>query len=278
MRSILRSILPVLVIGAVGATLAACGGEGGTEASDEEAPIVVEEGGPIALGDPGPGEDEIDVVEEPAPEPEPRVIERTVIRERPRAEPRREEPVREAPRPAPEPEPEPEPEPVTAIPSGTNVPVTVMVRLDSENHDVGDRWSGRVARDVVVRDRVVIPAGAAVSGVITAIDEGDRSGNGSMTLVARSIETAEGTRSVAAAPVSSGVMYEDKGFPTKETAIGAGAGAALGAIIGGKKGAAIGAGVGGAGGAVAGKQRNDQEVAIESGTTVTIRLEEDVPL
>lgn len=268
MRSILRSILPVLLIGAVGATLAACGGEGGAEASDEEAPIVVEEGGPIALGDPGPSEDEIDVVEEP--EPEPRVVERTIIRERPRAEPRREEPAREAPRPAPE--------SVTAIPSGTNVPVTMMVRLDSENHDVGDTWSGRVARDVVVRDRVVIPAGAAVSGVITAIDEGDRSGNGSMTLVARSLETAEGTRSVAAAPVSSGVMYEDKGFPTKETAIGAGAGAALGAIIGGKKGAAIGAGVGGAGGAVAGNQRNDQEVAIESGTTVTIRLEEDVPL
>lgn len=265
MRSILRSILSVLVIGAVGATLAACGGEDGTEASDEEAPIVVEEGGPIALGDPGLVEDEIDVVEEP----EPRVVERTVVvRERPRAEPRSEEPAREAPRPAP----------VTAIPSGTNVPVTVMVRLDSENHDVGDTWSGRVARDVVVRDRVVIPAGAAVSGVITAIDEGDRSGNGSITLVARSIETAEGTRSVAAAPVSAGVMYEDEGFPTKETAIGAGAGAALGAIIGGKKGAAIGAGVGGAGGAVAGKQRNDQEVAIESGTTVTIRLDGDVPL
>jgi len=270
-----RSILPFLLIGALGATLAACGSEGGTEASDEEAPIVVEEGGPIALGDPGPVEGEIDVVEEPEPEPEPRVVERTVVvRERPPAEPRREEPARAAPRP----EPEPEPEPVTAIPSGTNVPVTVMVRLDSENHDVGDRWSGRVARDVVVRDRVVIPAGAAVSGVITAIDEGDRSGNGSITLATRSIETAEGTRSVAAAPVSAGVTYEDKGFPVKETGIGAGAGAALGAIIGGKKGAAIGAGVGGAGGAVAGKARNDKEVAIESGTTVTIRLEGDVPL
>jgi len=117
-----------------------------------------------------------------------------------------------------------------------------------------------------------------VSAVILRIDEGDRSGNGSITLATRSIETAEGTRSVAAAPVSAGVTYEDKGFPVKETGIGAGAGAALGAIIGGKKGAAIGAGVGGAGGAVAGKARNDKEVAIESGTTVTIRLEGDVPL
>lgn len=270
MRSIVRSVLPVLLVGSIGLAPLACG-ESGSEAEEEDLPIVVEEGGPIALGETEPTEDEIDVVEEP----EPRVVERTVVvRERPRT---REEPAREAPtreeRPA-----EPEPEPVTAIPAGTQVPVTILARLDSENHEVGSSWSGRVARDVVVRDRVVIPAGAAVSGVVTAIDEGDKTGRGSITLVARSIETAAGTRSVAAAPTSAGESYRDEGFPTKETAIGAGAGAALGAIIGGKKGAAIGAAAGGAGGAAMGSQRNDQEVAIASGTTVTIRLDESVNL
>lgn len=267
MRSIIRYALPVFMVGSIGLAATACGGDGASEA-EEDLPIVVEEGGPIALGEAEPTEEEIDIVDE---EPEPRVVERTVVvreRPQPRAEAPREEPARA----------EPEPEPVTAIPAGTRVPVTILARIDSENHEVGSTWSGRVARDVVVRDRVVIPAGASVSGVVTAIDEGDKTGQGSITLVARSVETAAGSRSIAAAPASAGESYEDKGFPTKETAIGAGAGAAIGAIIGGKKGAAIGAGAGGAGGAVMGSQRDDQEVAIGAGTTVTIRLDESVNL
>lgn len=254
----------------VGLTLVACGNEGPAE---EELPIVVEESGPIALGEPDSTltEPEVNVVEE-----EPRVVTRTVVvRERPR-----EAPPAETPREEPAEEPrDVTPARPTAIPAGTQIPIEILARIDSENNDVGDAWTGRVTRDVVIDGQVVVPAGAAVSGVVTAIDEGDdNDGHGSITLDARSIETVAGTRSIAAAPVAGGESYRDQGFPTKETAIGAGAGAAIGAIIGGKKGAAIGAAAGGAGGAAMGSARRDYEVALSAGSRMTIRLEDATAL
>lgn len=251
----------------VGLTSAACGE--GERPVDEELPIVVEESGPIALGEPDTmlSEPEVDVVEE-----QPRVVTRTVVvRERPRETPR------EAP--AESPREDVTPPRVTAIPGGTHIPIEILARIDSENNDVGDGWTGRVTRDVVVNGRVVVPAGAAVSGVVTAIDEGDASdGSGSITLEARSIETVAGTRSIATGPMSGGESYRDQGFPAKETAIGAGAGAAIGAVIGGKKGAAIGAAAGGAGGAAMGSQRRDYEVVLAAGSRMTIRLERPTDL
>ncbi|MGH7563421.1 MAG: YMGG-like glycine zipper-containing protein, partial [Gemmatimonadota bacterium] len=239
-RSIERWLL-VLTVGSIGIAALACGGEGADEV-DDDLPIVVEDSGPIALADSvGPTADEIDVVEE-----QPRVVERTVVvRERPRVEPT---PV------APAPDPTPAPSRPSAIPAGTSISFSTLHQVDSEHNDVGSTWTGRVTRNVVVGGKVVIPAGATVTGVVTNMNEGDdNGGNGSITLEARSVETAYGTRSIAASPVAGGHSYADKGFPTKETAIGAGAGAVLGGIIGGKKGAAIGAGVGGAGGAAMGQ-------------------------
>lgn len=238
------------------------------EAQEEDLPIVVEEGGPIALGEPDttPFEDEVQVVQE-----QPRVVTRTVyVRDRPAPAPA---PAAEAPRE------DVSPPRASAIPAGTSVPLEILAQIDSEHHDVGDAWTGRVTRDIVVNGRVVIPAGAAISGVVSAINEGDdNGGNGFVTLDARSVETVEGTRSIAAAPVSAGASYREGGFPAKETAIGAGAGAAIGAIVGGKKGAAIGAAAGGAGGAAMGASRRDYEVAVAAGTVLTIRLESPVSL
>lgn len=254
---------PIVVLLVVFGLVACQGGE-----AEEDVPIVVEETGPIALGEPDtvPFEEEVQVVEEE----EPRVVTRTVVvRERPA-------PARETPREEPR---DVTPARPTSIPAGTSVPIEILAQIDSENHDVGDAWTGRVTRDVTVNGRVVIPAGAAVSGVVTAIDEGDESdGNGSITLQARSIETVAGTRPIATAAVSGGRSYRDEGFPTKETAIGAGAGAAIGAVVGGKKGAAIGAAAGGAGGAAMGSARRDYEVAMPAGTTLTIRIERPTEL
>jgi hypothetical protein len=263
MRSNRRSMIAAGMAALIAGTILACQGE----TAEEDTPIVVEEGGPIALGESlpsGPTEEEIQLAEEP------QVVTRTVVvRERPVPAPR-DEPVTRAPvapsRPA-------------SIPAGTSVPVTLLAQVDSEHNDVGESWTGRVTRDVVVGGQVVIPAGAAVSGVVVAMDEGDRNeGRGSITLEARSIETTSGTRSIASAPVSGGHSYAEESFPAKETAIGAGAGAAIGAIVGGKKGAAIGAAAGGMGGAAMGSARADYEVAMPAGTDFTIRISSDVAL
>lgn len=267
MKTTVRHFVATLATVSLGLGLAACD----READEQDVPIVVEESGPIALGEPDstPFDEEVQVVNDPAPQ----VVTRTVyVRERP------------APTTTPPAGNTSNPEPVTppratSIPAGTSLPMEILAQIDSEHHDVGDAWTGRVTRDVVVNGRVVVPAGAAISGVVTAINEGDdNDGNGSITLDARSVETVSGTRAIAAAPISAGASYRDEGFPTRETAIGAGAGAAIGAIVGGKKGAAIGAAAGGAGGAAMGSQRRDYEVAVAAGTTATIRLETAVDL
>ncbi|HET9582392.1 MAG TPA: hypothetical protein VFP76_06210 [Gemmatimonadota bacterium] len=263
MQSTIRTWALLVTLGSFGFAAAGCGGEG--EEVDEDLPIVVEDGGPIALSDTmGPDADEIDVVEE-----QPRVVERTVIvRETPRSQPEVEQPA-----------PAAAPSRPSAIPAGTSIPFATMHQIDSEHNEVGSTWTGRVTRNVVVGGQVVIPAGATVSGVVTSMNEGDdNDGRGSITLEARSVETAYGTRSIAASPVSGGHSYADKGFPTKETGIGAGAGAVLGGIIGGKKGAAIGAAAGGAGGAAMGTARDDYEVALNAGSDMTVRLTSSVGL
>lgn len=241
----------------------------GADEPEADLPIVVEESSPIALGEPEPPtEAEIDIVEEPEPE----VITRTVI-------------IREQPRPEPEPEAEAAPEEPaepaapTSIPTGTRIPIATVAQIDSEHNEVGEEWSATVTEDIVIDGHVVVTRGSIVRGVVTAMDEGDRTGGeGSITLEARSIDTIAGQRPIAARPVTGGHTYEDTGFPTKETGIGAGAGAVIGGIIGGKKGAAIGGVVGGAGGAAVGQGREDYEVAIDAGTPVVIVLSSPVAL
>ena len=246
MRSFSRSMIAAGVAALLAGAVMACQGE----SSEEDTPIVVEEGGPIALGESlpsGPTEEEVQLAEEP------RVVTRTVV-------------VRENPQPArttpttPREDREPvAPARVSSIPAGTVVPVTLLAQIDSEHNEVGQSWTGRVTRDVVVGGQVVIPAGAAVSGVVIAMDEGDESeGNGSITIEARSIETTAGTRSIASGPISGGHSYSDQGFPTKETAIGAAAG--------------------GMGGAAMGSARADYEVAMPAGTDFTIRISTAVAL
>lgn len=264
MRTTIRStMLSMILAGTSALAFAACN-RGADEPDDT--PIVIEESEPIALGEPSePTEDEVEFADEP------QVITRTVVvRERPApsaprpVEPREEEPARPA-RPS-------------SIPAGTAIPVSLLTEIDSQNDDVGATWTGRVTRDVVVNGFVVIPGGSTVTGVVTAIDEGDPDGVGSITLDARSVETVSGTSPLEGEPVGVGETFEDGGFPTRETAIGAGAGAVLGGIVGGKKGALIGAAAGGAGGAAMGTARNDYEVRAAAGTGFTIRVESPISI
>ncbi len=269
MRSSVYRSYPLVLAALAGLVALGCNRDG--DQVDPDLPIVVEAQGPIALGEAEPTEEEVDFVDEP----EPQVITRTVI-------------VREPPPPPPPPpapaEREAPPEDVrpaapTAIAAGTQIPTTLLSRIDSENNDVGDEWTARVNDDVVINGHVVIPSGATVRGVIAAIDEGDRNdGYGSMTLEARTVETSSGSRAVAADPLVAGESYRDSGFPTKETAIGAGSGAVIGGIIGGKKGAVIGGVIGGAGGAGVGQARGDYEVGVESGTGLVWVLNSPVGL
>src|SRR5204862_5932116 len=65
------------------------------------------------------------------------------------------------------------------VPAGTSFKVAVSTGINSATAMPGDSWTGSVKDPVVVGDRVVIPAGAMVHGVVSgakAAEKGPRAG------------------------------------------------------------------------------------------------------
>ena len=96
---------------------------------------------------------------------------------------------------------------------------------------------------------MLAPAGSRVEGVVSSVDEGGRvKGRASLALRLVSITTADG-RTVACQTGSYAVLARaTKKKDALKIGIGAGVGAAIGAIAGGGKGAAIGSATGGGAG------------------------------
>src|SRR5262249_26014654 len=67
--------------------------------------------------------------------------------------------------------------PGVTMAAGTSLKVDVTAAITSESAQPGDAWSGTIKDNVTVGDRVVIPAGAVVNGVVrgsTPAKKGDR--------------------------------------------------------------------------------------------------------
>ena len=116
--------------------------------------------------------------------------------------------------------------------------------------NTGDAFSAILEEPIAAGNWVVAPAGARVDGRIVEADKGGRlKGKASMTVELTSLTLGDGRKIEI---VTSPVGYEagsSKSKDAKKVGIGAGAGAAVGAIAGGGSGAAIGALVGGGAGA-----------------------------
>src|ERR1700685_991709 len=159
--------------------------------------------------------------------------------------------------PAPAPLPPPPPPPIV-IPAGTTITVTLDQTVNSQTANNGDPFAASLAVPVTSGSLVVLPVGTKVGGtVVTAQSAGKFKGNALLQLVIDSVRI-NGTRY----PMQTN-EFEDVGKGRgKRTAVGAGGGAAFGAIVGalagGGKGAAIGAlaggGAGTAGAAFTGKK------------------------
>jgi len=61
------------------------------------------------------------------------------------------------------------------VPVGTEMDVRLQSSLHSDTAEVEDRFYATVATDLLVGDRVAIPAGADVRGVVSAVDRSSRS-------------------------------------------------------------------------------------------------------
>ena len=114
----------------------------------------------------------------------------------------------------------------------------------------GDAFAAVLEEPIAVGNWVVAPAGAKVDGRIVEADDGGRlKGKANLSIELTMLTTSDGQKvDIVTSPVASEAAA-NKGSDAKKIGIGAGAGAAVGAIAGGGTGAAIGALVGGGAGA-----------------------------
>lgn len=137
------------------------------------------------------------------------------------------------------------------LPAGTVVDVRTTSTISSKTHAVGTMFTASLERALMTSGgRMLAPAGSRVEGVVSSVDQGGRvKGRASLALRLVSITTADG-RTVACQTGSYSVLARaTKKKDALKIGIGAGVGAAIGAIAGGGKGAAIGSATGGGAGA-----------------------------
>ncbi len=159
------------------------------------------------------------------------------------------------------------------VPVGQEIDVRLQTALSSATATKEQRFEATTAVDLRQGDRVLIPAGSAVRGVVSNVAKAgniDRTGNLSLAFDQIVINGREYKLRAMATEV-----FESGGIRDEAKTVGtAGAvGAIVGGIIGGVKGAVIGAIVG-SGGVIAATEGKDVE--LEPGTILRIRL--DSPL
>jgi hypothetical protein len=159
------------------------------------------------------------------------------------------------------------------IPAGTSLSVRVLSTLASNSSKVEDNVRGALAKAVSVDGATVLPAGAQLNGsVLEANESGRVKGRASIAFRFDRLTANGETLRIQTATVRREAVPDRKSDITKG-GIGAGVGAIVGGVIGGGKGAVIGGAAGGTGAVLATKGK---EVAIPSGTVVSVRLEDPV--
>jgi len=162
--------------------------------------------------------------------------------------------------------------------AGTRVPATVSDTISTRSVKAGDPFTATVSQDVKdPTGRVVIPAGSAVSGTITAAEPAPNpNSTGRIELSITTVSVKGRSYAVDASVVGMDTIMKGRGV-TKADAAKVAGGAVAGAIVGkllGKntKGAVIGGAAGAAAGAAAARASRDIDVVVPKGAAITIKL------
>jgi len=161
------------------------------------------------------------------------------------------------------------------VPAGTSFKVAVATKLTSATAMPGDTWTGTVKDPVIIGDRVVIPAGATVNGVVSGAKAAEKGSRAMLVLAVRSVDV-DGKTHALSANADSMIAGSTRARNVGAVAGGAGAGALIGKAIGGGKGALIGGllGAGAATGAVAASK--GYQVEVKEGAEITFNVNEAV--
>jgi len=166
--------------------------------------------------------------------------------------------------------------------AGTKIDVAANDTLSSRTAKTGDTFTAHVVEDVKnAQGKVVIPAGAAVSGSITAVKPAPNPNTpGTLTVAITSVTVHGNSYPIEAAVDSIETIHKGRGVTTGDAAkvgAGAAAGAILGRVIGGNsKGTVIGGIVGGIAGAGVAKQTKDSDIVLPKGAHIIIRLTKEL--
>lgn len=179
--------------------------------------------------------------------------------------------------PAEQPAPQPAPEPIV-IPAGRMLSVTVDQSISSKTANEGDHFDASLAESVRVNGETVLRHGTRCRGVITdAKSAGRFKGHAELGLALESVTVDGKTYEIR----TSDVQESSKGRG-KRTGIGAGGGAAFGAIVGaiagGGKGAAIGALAGGGAGSAGAAFTGKRDIEIPAETALDFKLARSVTI
>jgi hypothetical protein len=156
------------------------------------------------------------------------------------------------------------------IPVGTEIDVRIQGELTSDTAQVEDRFEATTVVDLYEGNRVLVPAGSVMRGLVTSVNRASRTDRkGSLTVSFNQV-TVGGRNYPMRGTVTEAI--ESSGIKGEAGRIGAGSavGAIIGGIIGGVKGALLGVLIGGGGTMVA---TEGKDVTLPAGTILRVRMD-----
>ena len=158
---------------------------------------------------------------------------------------------------------------------GTEFDVRLQKPLSSETAQVEDRVGATTLVDYRDGDRVVVPAGSLMRGVVSSVTKAGRlERKGSLTVVFDQL-TVDGRNYPIRGTVTQAIESEGIKGEAAKIGTGAGVGAIIGGILGGVRGALAGILIGG-GGTIAATEGTDAK--LESGAILRVRMDTELNL
>jgi len=159
------------------------------------------------------------------------------------------------------------------VPSGTELDARLQTALNSGTAQVEDRFEATTLVDLTADGRVAVPAGAVLRGVVSSVQAATRTNRKAEMTVTFDQITVNGRDYPMRGTVTQALEGEGIKGDIGKAGAGAAIGGILGAVLGGGKGALLGVLIGG-GGMVAATE--GKELELPQGTVLRVRL--DSPL
>jgi hypothetical protein len=171
----------------------------------------------------------------------------------------------------------PQPKPLV-VPAGTVITVRLGQSLGSKTSQAGESFSATVATPVEIEGKTAIPSGATASGTVVDAKPLGRFKGGAALEVRLDSVNINGTDH----PIQTSPLVRSAKGKGKRTAVMAGGGAGLGALIGGLagggKGAAIGALAGGGAGTAGAAFTGNKDIVLPAESALSFKLNQPLEL